>query len=211
MSRMTHTAFSLVNTKIPQEWLDIFDLLSSVKIVAHEVDDTTSYYEALRSNSLSRFSSKGIFTPSNGFLRFTYRYQRNAVAQLTLRGSFRSSQPNVIQTSRINIKIADPEFLFLLYRAQRQARSDRNACALCGEPLSKKELKKRLWHHELCKIYIPYTADEENQVRLMGSFCKGTAQIGSNTPLPNKVSNVVNQNSSESLFSRIARKFSSRL
>ena len=210
MSRTNPPSISLVQPRISQKWLEIIDLLSSASLVAPPGDDAASFYEALKNGDLDTFSSNGMFPLSDGSLRFDYRYRRGDVAHLKLKGFFQSNQAGVTRISRIDTKIADPDFIFPLYRAQRQARCERKACQLCGEPLTKKDLKKRLWRHDFCSTYIPYTADEENQVRRTGSFSRGTPQIGSNAPASNNVSNVVNQNSSESFLSRISRKFLSR-
>ncbi len=195
---------------ISRQWLEIFDLLATVPLVAVSdnlgVCGTSSTSKRVKAGGVSSLSYSGFFTLPEGFLKYDYSYKSEVVARLTINGflSFPSS------FSRIDIKIDDPNFIFLLYREQRLARFERGVCELCGTALSKKEIKNRRWRHANCTTYDPYTESEESQVSATSSLPLGTDQIGANAPSSRSASNVVNQNTSESLISSISRRFFNR-
>ena len=199
-----------LTTAIPQDWSGIVDRLSVVPLALLGGGGTPSLYQNLISRNLSSLAFSAYFPFPKGFLRYRYTYRSDATAQLTLKGLSESNQSGGSHALRFDIKIADPKFVFPLYLAQRQARAERGACELCGKPLGWIKTRKSDWHHASCHRFCSYTVEEENAVRATGSFCDGTAQIGSNAPASNNASKVVNQKSSEPLLSVISRKFLSR-
>lgn len=193
-----------------KQWLEIFDCLAIVPLVTVSdslgVCGTSSVSKRVKTNEVSSISYSAFYTLPEGYLKYDYRYKSDTVAQLTIDGflSFPAS------FSRIDIRVDDPKFIFMLYREQRLARSERGACENCGQPLSNREIKKQCWRHANCTAYDPYTESEENQASATDSLLLGTDQIGSNAPSSRKASKVVNQNNSDSLMASISRRFFNR-
>ena len=200
----------VLTTAIPEDWSGILDRLSVVPLALLGGATTPSLYQSLISRNLGSLSFSAYFPFSEGAVRYKYTYRSSATAQLTLKGSSESKQRGGSHSLRFDIKMDDSKFVFPLYLAQRQARAERIACELCGQPLNRTETRKKVWHHASCHQFHFYTEEEEKSVRATGSFCDGTTQIGSKAPALDSASNVVNQKSSEPLLSKISRKLLSR-
>lgn len=82
---------------------------------------------ALTSLSLSAW----VELPRDGSIRYFYTYKGGGSAQLRLHG--RCSFGRVQSLGHLDMDLADPEWMFLRYLAQSEARARLGVCQLCGE------------------------------------------------------------------------------
>ena len=154
---------SLSSPLISYQWSQIFNVLSVIPIERLCGFEQPSAYVRAKSGVIDSYCFKGnySFPKSDSFINYNYSYRRGGVAELCLQIYVDEDDPGVVISSRNNVTLADPEWMLLLYVAQRQARKRSQTCELCGLELNKIERLRKLWHHAACRNFRPYTTDEE--------------------------------------------------
>jgi hypothetical protein len=141
-----------------RDWGTVFDILAQCEpeiIGAHSAIETCTMALSGVLTSLSR--STWVPLPDNGCITVTYNYQTGRSARLHLRGY--GSFGRVQSMGSFNLHIDDPEWMFLRYLAQREARASLGLCQTCGKEMKSLDhwldrwlgRQRNHWHHPHCR------------------------------------------------------------
>ncbi len=133
-------------------WQAVFDTLALASLEMLGLPDfTPTCHAALlgRFSSLSR--SEFLTLPGGSWVSCRYQFSQPSAAVLTLKGQIFETASGALHF--VNIQWSDPDWMLLRYLAQREVRSRRGLCQLCGRPMSRWEQWHRQWRHHSCSTY----------------------------------------------------------